>query len=48
MALKLPELLGRPLRPVAQSASSAPSVGSAKVHAALHADVVATAIPAEG
>jgi 2-oxoglutarate dehydrogenase E1 component len=48
MALKLPELLGRPLRPVAQPASSAPAVGSAKVHAAWHKELVETAIPAEG
>jgi 2-oxoglutarate dehydrogenase E1 component len=48
MALKLPELLGRPLRPVAQPASSAPAVGSAKVHAAWHHELVETAIPAEG
>jgi multifunctional 2-oxoglutarate metabolism enzyme len=48
MALKLPEVLGRPLRLVAQPASSAPSVGSAKVHAASHRGVIESAIPAEG
>jgi 2-oxoglutarate dehydrogenase E1 component len=44
MALKLPELLGRPLRPIASPASSAPAVGSAKVHAATHREVIETAI----
>jgi multifunctional 2-oxoglutarate metabolism enzyme len=48
MALKLPELLGRPLRPVASSASSAPAVGSAKVHTATHREIIETAILAEG
>jgi hypothetical protein len=33
---------------VAQPASSAPAVGSAKVHAAAHRGVIETAIPAEG
>ncbi len=44
MALKLPELLGRPLRPAASPASSAPAVGSAKVHAATHREIIETAI----
>jgi 2-oxoglutarate dehydrogenase E1 component len=48
MALKLPEVLGRPLRLVSQPASSAPAVGSAKVHAAWHRGLIETAIPAEG
>jgi 2-oxoglutarate dehydrogenase E1 component len=48
MALKLPEALGRPLRLVASPASSAPAVGSAKVHAASHRALVETAIPVEG
>ena len=48
MALKLPELLGRPLSVVALPASSAPAPGSAKVHAATHREIVETAIPAEG
>jgi 2-oxoglutarate decarboxylase len=47
MALKLPELLGRPLSVVALPASSAPAAGSAKVHAASHRDLIETAIPAE-
>jgi 2-oxoglutarate dehydrogenase E1 component len=47
MALKLPELLGRPLSVVSLPESSAPAVGSAKVHAATHRDIVETAIPAE-
>jgi len=44
MALKLPELLGRPLRPVASSPSSAPAAGSAKVAAATHREIIETAI----
>jgi 2-oxoglutarate decarboxylase len=48
MALRLPELLGRPLSVVALPASSAPAPGSAKVHAASHRDLIETAIPAEG
>jgi 2-oxoglutarate dehydrogenase E1 component len=48
MALRLPELLGRPLSVVAPPASSAPAPGSAKVHAASHRDLIETAIPAEG
>jgi hypothetical protein len=47
MALKLPELLGRPLSVVSLPESSAPAVGSAKVHAATHRDIIETAIPAE-
>ncbi|MCL2581399.1 MAG: multifunctional oxoglutarate decarboxylase/oxoglutarate dehydrogenase thiamine pyrophosphate-binding subunit/dihydrolipoyllysine-residue succinyltransferase subunit, partial [Streptosporangiales bacterium] len=47
MALRLPELLGRPLSVVALPASSAPAYGSAKVHAATHKEIVETAIPAE-
>jgi 2-oxoglutarate dehydrogenase E1 component len=47
MALKLPELLGRPLRPVASPASSAAAVGSAKVHTATHREIIETAIPAK-
>jgi len=44
MALHLPELLGRPIRPVARPASSAPAGGSAKAHAAEHADLVDAAL----
>jgi multifunctional 2-oxoglutarate metabolism enzyme len=47
MALKLPEILGRPLSVVALPASSAPAAGSAKVHAASHRGLIETAIPAE-
>jgi 2-oxoglutarate dehydrogenase E1 component len=48
MALRLPELLGRPLSVVALPVSSAPAPGSAKVHAAWHRDLIEKAIPAEG
>jgi 2-oxoglutarate dehydrogenase E1 component len=48
MALRLPELLGRPLFAISLPASSAPAPGSAKVHAASHRDLIETAIPAEG
>jgi multifunctional 2-oxoglutarate metabolism enzyme len=48
MALRLPEMLGRPLSVVALPASSAPAPGSAKVHAASHRDLIEAAIPAEG
>ena len=48
MALRLPELLGRPLSVVSLPASSAPAYGSAKVHAASHRELIETAIPAEG
>jgi multifunctional 2-oxoglutarate metabolism enzyme len=48
MALRLPEMLGRPLSVVALPASSAPAPGSAKVHAASYRDLIETAIPAEG
>jgi len=44
MALHLPELLGRPIRPVARPASSAPAGGSAKAHAAEQADLVDAAL----
>ncbi|HEY1698293.1 MAG TPA: multifunctional oxoglutarate decarboxylase/oxoglutarate dehydrogenase thiamine pyrophosphate-binding subunit/dihydrolipoyllysine-residue succinyltransferase subunit [Trebonia sp.] len=46
MALRLPELLSKPLSVVALPASSAPAYGSAKVHAATHREIVETAIPA--
>ncbi len=48
MALRLPELLGRPLSVISLPASSAPAAGSAKVHAASHRGLIETAIPAEG
>jgi len=48
MALRLPELLGRPLAVISLPASSAPAAGSAKVHAASHRDLIETAIPTEG
>jgi 2-oxoglutarate dehydrogenase E1 component len=48
MALRLPELLERPLSLISLPASSAPAFGSAKVHAATHRELIETAIPAEG
>jgi 2-oxoglutarate dehydrogenase E1 component len=47
MALKLPDILGRPVSRVSVPASSAPAVGSATAHAAEHQHVVAEAV-AEG
>ena len=48
MALRLPELLGRPLSVISLPASAAPAAGSAKVHAASHRELIETALPAEG
>jgi 2-oxoglutarate decarboxylase len=48
MALRLPELLRRPLSVVSLPASSAPAYGSAKVHNSSHRELIETAIPAEG
>ena len=48
MALRLPEMLGRPLSAVSLPASSAPAYGSAKVHNSSHRELIETAIPAEG
>ena len=48
MALRLPELLGRPLSVISLPASSAPAAGSAKVHAASHRELIEAAIPSEG
>ena len=48
MALRLPELLGRPLSVISLPASSAPAAGSAKVHAASHRELIETAIPSDG
>ncbi|HEX4016273.1 MAG TPA: thiamine pyrophosphate-dependent enzyme, partial [Frankiaceae bacterium] len=48
MALRLPQLLGRPLSAVTLPASSAPAYGSAKVHNSSHRELIETAIPAEG
>ena len=48
MALRLPELLGRPLAVISLPASSAPAAGSAKVHVASHRDLIETAIPTKG
>ena len=45
MALRLPQLLGRPLTPVTLPASSAPAYGSAKVHNSSHRELIETAIP---
>ena len=44
MALHLPDLLRRPVRPVSLPASSAPAGGSAKAHAAEHAELIETAL----
>ena len=44
MALKLPDILGRPVSRVSVPASSAPAVGSATAHAAEHQYVVAEAV----
>jgi 2-oxoglutarate decarboxylase len=48
MALRLPQLLGRPLTAVTLPASSAPAYGSAKMHNSSHRELIETAIPAEG
>jgi 2-oxoglutarate dehydrogenase E1 component len=48
MALRMPELLARPLAVISLPASSAPAAGSAKVHAASHRDLIETAVPTEG
>jgi multifunctional 2-oxoglutarate metabolism enzyme len=45
MALRLPQLLGRPLSAVTLPASSAPAYGSAKVHNSSHRELIETAIP---
>ncbi|MEP7023356.1 MAG: multifunctional oxoglutarate decarboxylase/oxoglutarate dehydrogenase thiamine pyrophosphate-binding subunit/dihydrolipoyllysine-residue succinyltransferase subunit, partial [Actinomycetota bacterium] len=44
MALRLPELLGRPLRLNSLPASSAPAIGSAKAHAGEHGQIVERAL----
>jgi 2-oxoglutarate decarboxylase len=44
MALKLPDILGRPVSRVSVPASSAPAVGSATAHKAEHQHVVAEAV----
>jgi len=44
MALQLPGLLGRPVRPVSLPASSAPAGGSARAHAEEQARLVASAL----
>jgi len=52
MALRLPDLLGRPIQLNSIPASSAPAGGSAKKHAAQHAELIAAALgeasPGEG
>jgi 2-oxoglutarate dehydrogenase E1 component len=45
MALRLPELLGRPLSAVTLPPSSAPAYGSAKMHNSSHRELIETAIP---
>jgi len=47
MALRLPELLRRPIRLAAVPASSAPAGGSAKAHAAEHAGLIDAALRTE-
>jgi 2-oxoglutarate dehydrogenase E1 component len=47
MALKLPDILGRPVSRVSVPASSAPAVGSATAHAAEHQHVVGEAVAQE-
>jgi 2-oxoglutarate dehydrogenase E1 component len=44
MALRLPDLLGRPIQLNSLPASSAPAGGSAKKHAAQHAALIAAAL----
>ena len=44
MALRLPELLRRPIRLASTPASSAPAGGSAKAHAAEHAGLIEAAL----
>jgi 2-oxoglutarate decarboxylase len=48
MALRLPEVLGLPVRLVSLPPSSAPAAGSAKAHAADHARIVEVALSAGG
>jgi 2-oxoglutarate dehydrogenase E1 component len=47
IALNLPQLIGKPIRPVTRPASSAPASGSAKAHAAEQAAILAGAIPGD-
>jgi 2-oxoglutarate dehydrogenase E1 component len=44
MALRLPDLLGRPIQLNSIPASSAPAGGSAKKHAAQHGALIAAAL----
>jgi hypothetical protein len=44
MALKLPDILGRPIGRISVPPSSAPAVGSATAHKAEHERVVAEAV----
>jgi 2-oxoglutarate decarboxylase len=48
MGLKLPQVAGRPVRPITLPASSAPAAGSAKAHAAEHAGLVNAALHLDG
>ena len=45
MALKLPEVLGRPLGRISLQASAPPAVGSATAHKAEHQHLVDEALP---
>jgi multifunctional 2-oxoglutarate metabolism enzyme len=44
MALRLPGILSRPVRPISLPASSAPAAGSAVKHSAEHRDVISSAL----
>ena len=46
MGLQLPAVIGRPLRLISLPPSSAPAAGSAKAHAAEHAQLIEAAVPA--
>ena len=48
MGLRLPGIVGRPVRLISLPASSAPAAGSAKAHAADHAGLVQAALQLEG
>ncbi len=48
MALKLPELLGRPVRRISLPPSSAPAGGSATLHASEHRALIEAALGAGG
>jgi 2-oxoglutarate dehydrogenase complex dehydrogenase (E1) component-like enzyme len=45
MALKLPEIVGRPIGRISLQASAPPAVGSATAHKAEHQHLVDVALP---